>query len=80
MNNVLGDDKKQLILALGRLDWSLRRIQEATGARRERDDRCGCPDSAPHELDGHHAGDRATRRREQALQRHNRSKQDAGQE
>jgi hypothetical protein len=34
MSNVLADDKKQQILALGRLGWSLRRIQEATGVRR----------------------------------------------
>ena len=35
MSNVLGDDKQQQILALGRLGWSLRRIEEATGVRRE---------------------------------------------
>ena len=35
MGNVLGDDKKQSVLALGRLGWSLRRIEEATGVRRE---------------------------------------------
>ncbi len=35
MSNVLGDNKKQQILALGRLGWSLRRIEEATGVRRE---------------------------------------------
>jgi transposase len=35
MANVLSDDKKQQVLALGRLGWSLRRIQEATGVRRE---------------------------------------------
>ena len=35
MGNVLKDDKKQQVLALGRLGWSLRRIQRATGVRRE---------------------------------------------
>ncbi len=35
MANVLADEKKQQILALGRLGWSLRRIEDATGVRRE---------------------------------------------
>src|SRR2546427_137522 len=35
MANILGDDKRQQILALGRLGWPLRRIEEATGVRRE---------------------------------------------
>jgi hypothetical protein len=35
MANVLDDDKKQQVLALGRLGWSLRKIQSATGVRRE---------------------------------------------
>jgi transposase len=35
MSNVLSDHKQQQVLALGRLGWSLRRIQEATGIRRE---------------------------------------------
>jgi transposase len=35
MANVLSDDKKQQVIALGRLGWSLRRIQQATGIRRE---------------------------------------------
>lgn len=35
MGNVLSDDKKQQVLALGRLGWPLRRIEEATGVRRE---------------------------------------------
>lgn len=35
MSNVLGDDKQQQVLGLGRLGWSLRRIQKATGVRRE---------------------------------------------
>src|SRR5262249_61882538 len=35
MSNVLDDEKKQQVLALGRLGWSLRRIEEATGVRRE---------------------------------------------
>jgi hypothetical protein len=35
MANVLSDEKKQQVLALGRLGWSLRKIEEATGVRRE---------------------------------------------
>ena len=35
MSNVLDDDKQQQIRALGRLGWTLSRIQEATGIRRE---------------------------------------------
>ena len=35
MSNVLSTEKRQQILALGRLGWSLRRIEEATGVRRE---------------------------------------------
>ncbi|PYV33541.1 MAG: IS21 family transposase [Acidobacteria bacterium] len=35
MANVSSDDKKQQDLALGRLGWSLRRIEQATGVRRE---------------------------------------------
>jgi hypothetical protein len=35
MSNVLSDEKKQQIIALGRLGWSLRRIEQATGVRRE---------------------------------------------
>ncbi len=35
MSNVLDDDKQQQILALGRLGWSLRRIEQATAVRRE---------------------------------------------
>jgi hypothetical protein len=35
MANVLNEEKKQQILALGRLGWSLRRIQQATQVRRE---------------------------------------------
>jgi transposase len=35
MANVLSNTKKQEILALGRLGWSLRRVEEATGVRRE---------------------------------------------
>ena len=34
MSNVLSDDKRQQIIALGRLGWSLRRIEQATGVRR----------------------------------------------
>ena len=35
MGNVLKDEKKQQIIALGRLGWSLRKIQETTRVRRE---------------------------------------------
>jgi transposase len=35
MANVLSDGKKQQVIALGRLGWTLRRIQQATGVRRE---------------------------------------------
>src|SRR5262252_3038559 len=35
MSNVLSEDKRQQVLALGRLGWSLRRIEQATGIRRE---------------------------------------------
>jgi Mu transposase, C-terminal domain len=35
MANVLNEDKKQQVIALGRLGWSLRRIEQATGVRRE---------------------------------------------
>ena len=35
MSNVLNDQKRQQILALGRLGWTLRRIEQETGVRRE---------------------------------------------
>jgi hypothetical protein len=35
VSNVLSDEKKQQVIALGRLGWSLRRIQKAVGVRRE---------------------------------------------
>ncbi len=35
MANVLSTEKRQQVIALGRLGWSLRRIEEATGVRRE---------------------------------------------
>jgi transposase len=35
MSNVLDDQKRQQILALGRLGWSLRRIEDTTAVRRE---------------------------------------------
>src|SRR5262245_57679179 len=35
MANVLSEERKQQVLALGRLGWPLRRIEEATGVRRE---------------------------------------------
>lgn len=35
MGNVLNESKQQQVLALGRLGWSLRKIERATGVRRE---------------------------------------------
>ncbi len=35
MSNVLNEEKKQQVIALGRLGWSLRRIERETGVRRE---------------------------------------------
>src|SRR5262245_42809027 len=35
MSNVLNEEKKQQVIALGKLGWTLRRIQQATGVRRE---------------------------------------------
>ena len=35
MANVLGDEKRHQVLTLGRLGWSLRRIERETGVRRE---------------------------------------------
>jgi transposase len=35
MSNVLSEEKKQQVIALGRLGWSLRRIEQVTGVRRE---------------------------------------------
>jgi transposase len=35
MSNVLSEEKKQQIIALGKLGWALRRIEQATGVRRE---------------------------------------------
>jgi len=35
VSNVLSEEKKKQIIALGQLGWSLRRIEKATGVRRE---------------------------------------------
>jgi hypothetical protein len=35
MRNVLSEERKQQVIALGRLGWTLRRIQRVTGVRRE---------------------------------------------
>jgi hypothetical protein len=35
VSNVLNEEKRQQVIALGRLGWPLRRIQEETGIRRE---------------------------------------------
>src|ERR1700732_2237169 len=35
MSNVLSEAKKQQVIALGRLGWPLRRIEQQTGVRRE---------------------------------------------
>ena len=35
MTKILSDDKRKQVLALGQLGWTLRRIEQATGVRRE---------------------------------------------
>jgi len=35
ISNVLSEEKKQQIVGLGKLGWPLRRIEQATGVRRE---------------------------------------------
>src|ERR1700692_142414 len=35
MGNVLSKEKREQVIALGRLGWSLRRSEQATGVRRE---------------------------------------------
>src|SRR5438128_9409301 len=35
MANILSDARKQQVIALGQLGWTLRRIEAATGVRRE---------------------------------------------
>ena len=35
VSNVLSEEKKQQVIALGQLGWPLRRIEKATGVRRE---------------------------------------------
>jgi len=35
MGNVLSKEKREQVIALGRLGWAVRRIEKATGARRE---------------------------------------------
>jgi len=35
MSNVLSEEKKRQVIALGKLRWRLRRIEQATGVRRE---------------------------------------------
>jgi transposase len=35
MSNALSEEKKQQVIALGKLEWPLRRIEQATGVRRE---------------------------------------------
>jgi hypothetical protein len=35
MSNVFSEEKKQQVVALGKLGWPLRRIEQATGVRRE---------------------------------------------
>ena len=35
MSNVLNEEKQQQVLVLGRLGWSLQRIEQRTGVRRE---------------------------------------------
>lgn len=40
MSNVLSQEEKQQVIALGRLGWTLRRIEETTGIRRETVSKC----------------------------------------
>jgi len=47
MGNVLEKAKQEQVIALGRLGWSLRRIEAATGVRRETWDKF-CPSSPVH--------------------------------
>jgi hypothetical protein len=35
MGDVLSEENKQQVIALGKLGWTLRRIEQATGVRRE---------------------------------------------
>ena len=35
MSNVLSTEKREQVVALGRLGWPLRRIEQTTGVRRE---------------------------------------------
>jgi hypothetical protein len=35
MSHVLSREKREQVIALGRLGWSLRRIEQETGVRRE---------------------------------------------
>src|SRR5450631_4028610 len=35
VSNVLNEEKKKQVIALGQLGWALRRIEKATGVRRE---------------------------------------------
>src|SRR5688572_13389604 len=35
MSNVLSEEKKHQVIALGKLGWTLRRIEDAVGVRRE---------------------------------------------
>jgi len=35
VSNVLNEEKKKQVIALGQLGWALRRIEEVTGVRRE---------------------------------------------
>ncbi len=35
VSNVLSEEKRQQVIALGRLGWPLRRMQKETGVRRE---------------------------------------------
>src|SRR3954451_19906784 len=35
VSNVLSEEKRQQVIALGRLGWPLRRIEQETGVRRE---------------------------------------------
>ena len=66
MGNVLDPSKQQQVLALGRLGWPLRRIEQETGVRRETGERaiCGRPGSPCAA-----AGDQAKRRQNRPFRR-----------
>ena len=47
MSHVLSKEKREQVIALGQLGWSLRRIEQATGVRRETAGGTKCVDMIP---------------------------------